>query len=219
LETQILNQPINVNKIFLLYKKFNKKKNIYIYNIIYIINYCFFFFFFLLIFKFYVFIVLITYSGGLVIPKNQFDKNPGHCHYVICSNKASSKTEKQHINKVIHLIQDFRGGFNLFHNPTKKKSISSVSRSSSFLGSERGMVEQTEEEMDITEDDFSKDVYMTTENEDELQSSYKNNIDSSPLPMSYLNNHPVVLQDEWIIQCLINQRIVNYNNYQINYFK
>jgi len=163
--------------------------------------------------------LLITYSGGLVIPKNQFDKNPGHCHYVICSNKASSKTEKQHINKVIHLIQDFRGGFNLFHNPTKKKSISSVSRSSSFLGSERGMVEQTEEEMDITEDDFSKDVYRTTENEDELQSSYKNNIDSSPLPMSYLNNHPVVLQDEWIIQCLINQRIVNYNNYQINYFK
>ncbi|ORX79410.1 hypothetical protein BCR32DRAFT_269496, partial [Anaeromyces robustus] len=49
--------------------------------------------------------LLITYSGGIIISKYQFERNPNHCHYVICSSKISTKAEKQSINKVIHLIQ------------------------------------------------------------------------------------------------------------------
>ncbi|ORX79411.1 hypothetical protein BCR32DRAFT_328151 [Anaeromyces robustus] len=57
----------------------------------------------------------------------------------------------------------------------------------------------------------------TTEFEDDPQSSFRNsNEPSSSMMTPYLKNQPVILSDEWIIQCLINQRIVNYNNYQFN---
>ena len=115
--------------------------------------------------------------------------------------------KKQLINKIDQLLQEQKIGSG------KRKS---VSRSSSFLTNNgRDIIEQTEGEMEMTEDEIL-DTEMTTEYEEDLQSSYRNLSEASSFSLSTVRNQPYILEDEWIIQCLINQRIVDYINYQIN---
>jgi len=147
------------------------------------------------------YLVLITNSGGDIISKSQFNKNPNQCH-VIYSSKITKMEKKHLIDEINQLMQE-----------QKRKS---VSRSSSFLTTnERDILEHTEGEMEITEDEILN-TDMTTEYEEDPQSSYRNLSETNSFSLTSVRNEPYFLVDEWIIQSLINQRMVDYLNYQFN---
>ena len=134
--------------------------------------------------------MIISYSGGIIISDQKFRKNPNQCDYIICSKDF----KKKDILKKSQLIKEY--------NNISYKKIS-ISRSSSILTS-NDVMDQTDGEEDLIETDI------TTENEDDLQSSFRNYSDGTSTSI------PIFLKHEWIVQCLINQIIVDNTNYQIN---
>ncbi|ORX61079.1 hypothetical protein BCR36DRAFT_341300 [Piromyces finnis] len=143
--------------------------------------------------------LLISHSGGIIVSSQKLKKNPNFCNYIICGKDS----KKKEILKLSQLIKK--------HNNNNSFKRRSLSRSSSILTS-NDFFDQTEGEMDITEDDLLE-TDLTTENEDDPQNSYRNFSDISSVSMPYIKSQPIFLEDEWIIQCLINQRIVDYTNY------